>query len=105
MRAGMMREVITIQAEATTTDELGGMVSVWTEQTTCWAEVMPITGYEKFNYGQVYNKVDFKMRIRHRTNVTTKHRVLWRTRKFNVEYIQNELGKYQELILYVSEVI
>lgn len=106
MRAGELREVITIQQQGTTTDEMGGnSQSNWTTFTTSYAKVTPVSGYEKFNYNQVYEKVEYKIALRHINGLTTKMRVLWRSKQYDITYIQNENGRYRELILYCSEVM
>lgn len=78
IRAGDLRERITIQARAAGADALGQESGAWADVATVFARAEPLTGREFFAAGQLQGELSVKFTIRHRTDVAETMRVLWR---------------------------
>ena len=104
---------ITIQSKTLTGDDYGGQSLSWTNQSTPYAMIVPVSGREVFASQQLQSRVTHKMTIRYQsalknTATTASYQVLYDDRIFSVKYIRNlddemksEGKSYQEL--YVEE--
>lgn len=77
--AGRMDQRITLQAPSASVDALGQRVETWADVATVWAEVQPLRGREFFAAGAMQSEAAVRVRMRYRTDVTGKMRVLWRS--------------------------
>lgn len=75
MKAGPLRERVTIEKPVDTQDDIGGTVRTWETVATCWAAVEPLSGREFFAAQQVQASSTTRIRIRFREDITTKMRV------------------------------
>lgn len=82
--AGAMREQITLQAYTATRDAYGGEVITWADQATVWGAVDAITGRESYAAQQLDSVVTLRVRLRMRSDVTTKWRALWRSQVLSI---------------------
>lgn len=100
MRAGDLREPISIIAEQRTEDDLGGQVVAWATQFDSWANVAPVRGAEKMEAQQVQSTQTYRITIRYRPNVTTAMRVNWSGKTMNILAVNNpdQRRKYLEMI-------
>jgi SPP1 family predicted phage head-tail adaptor len=94
-----MRERITIQVIAQTADGQGGYSDAWSTFATLWAKIEQVSGKEAYQAMQIESPAVYKMTIRYIAGVTTKHRVLFGTRTFNINRVNNinEADEYIEL--------
>ena len=76
-QAARMDQQVTIQTNTPTTDALGGQSDSWATLATIWGEVVPLSGGEQFQAASVDSSLRFRLRIRQRSDVTPKMRVLW----------------------------
>lgn len=74
---GKLRQRVKIQTSAETRDEFKGRVTVWTDVATVRAEVVPTGGREMFRSGGVQAQATHRVRMRHRSVLTPKHRLVW----------------------------
>lgn len=81
---GDMRERVTLQAATDTTDAIGGLVRSWTDVATVWARVEEMSAREQYHREQIQSSANFAVTIRYRADVTTKNRVIWRGRRFEI---------------------
>ncbi|UEM08068.1 phage head closure protein (plasmid) [Skermanella rosea] len=82
--AGELRHRITIQAKMRTPDGIGGGTLAWSEVGKAWASIMPYRGLEVWRSMQTETPVSHKIRMRHRNDVTTRNRILFGTRVFDI---------------------
>lgn len=77
----------------------------WTTLFTCWADVAPLRGRELVAAQQVASEVTGTVRIRYRSDfqLTSKDRVLFDTRVYDVVSVVNHDERNREVILYVRE--
>lgn len=80
---------VTIQQVTEASDGQGGQTETWADVATVWASINPMSDYEKFQAQQLQTNTTHKLTIRYRTGLTTKHRVLFGTRIFNIKGIVN----------------
>lgn len=81
MKAGVLRDRITIQEQTRTPDGRGGYVlGAWgnvTNMARIPAEVAPLSGDERIQAMQVQSGVGYEVRIRYRAGVHASQRALW----------------------------
>jgi SPP1 family predicted phage head-tail adaptor len=103
MEAGRLDKQVTIQAFTTTPNSIGEAVKGWANVATVWAAVEPLQGREFWSQQQVQSEVTTRVRIRFRTDVTAKNRVLFGGRVLVVESVINPKERKEELQLMCSE--
>lgn len=96
MRAGRMDRLITLQVATETQDSFGATVQTWATLADVWAERVPVSGRENFVADQMANFSFVRFRIRHRTDLTTKNRILDSGNVYNIRAI-NEIGRKEGL--------
>lgn len=96
---GKLRHRITFQSVKLTADDYGGHEESWGDDFTLWAAVEPANGRERFFAGKVEQVVTHKITIRAGAGVSTKHRIAFGCRLFQIHGIVNleERGKFMEL--------
>lgn len=79
-RLGSMRESLQLQSNALTTSTgTGFSTKVWSTYATVAGEYLqPGTGTEQWQQGAVVGEVGPAFRIRHRSDVRAKHRLIWK---------------------------
>ena len=78
--AGDLRHRVTIQAYADGGRDADGfpMPSAWTDYTQLWAKVTPLSSRDLIAAQAAQSEVVARMVIRHRTDITTDMRVIYR---------------------------
>lgn len=110
MRAGTLRERVTIQSFTAVQDDYGEPIETWgniATNPTVWANVGSRASGERFISGgeQVQATVSHTVRIRYRSDVTVKMRLIWRAnRTLQIENVIDPDGRKADLILMCSEV-
>lgn len=105
MRAGALRNKITIEYIAVGKDTVGQENGTWTTLKTAWAHIKPLTGKE-YQSGQTINaEVTHEVRMRYYSGITPKMRVKHGTRYFDILYVLNIEERNRELLLKCKEVI
>ena len=79
MRAGKLRERITLLTFSTIRDEMGQPVETWTEGPTLWADVRAISGRELLAAGAETASTSIRIWLRYRRDVTAASRFICRT--------------------------
>ena len=107
MQAGKLRHRIQLQSKTTERDSFGEPIATWATYADVWAEVNPLTGRERYTAQQVQASVSHQVRIRHRDDVETLHRVRWMdkgTERFlDINAVLNPHHRDRELLLVCSE--
>lgn len=84
-----MRQRVTIQAVSGASDGQGGISETWADVATVWASIEPMSDYERFQAQQLQTNTTHKVMIRYYSGLTTKHRLLFGSRVFNIKGILN----------------
>jgi SPP1 family predicted phage head-tail adaptor len=78
MRAGRLRERVTIQTQVEgVEDTFGAPAMTWSDVATVWAEVMVLSGREAFRMAQVQPEATLRVVMRYRAGVTSQCRLQW----------------------------
>lgn len=79
MRAGRLRQRITIRRKSVTRDNMGGEVVTWVDDDPIPAEAEPIRGREYVALQQSESELEVRFRIRYQPDITPDVRVVWRS--------------------------
>lgn len=82
---GQMRERITIEDVAETTDGQGGYTEAWSTLATVWAKLEAVSASQMLFSMQLQHRVTHKITIRKRTDLTTKMRIAFEGRIFQIK--------------------
>ena len=86
---GELRHRVEIQAGTETQNEFGEPVVVWATAATVWAAVEPLSGRERTEAVQVQADATIRVTMRYYPGLTTKHRLIHKSRQLNIAYIIN----------------
>lgn len=84
MRAGRLNKLVTIEQVIESRDSKGGVVETWVTFAEVWASIEPLVGREYFDSKQLNAELTAKIRIRYLEGVTSKMRVLYGSRIFEI---------------------
>jgi SPP1 family predicted phage head-tail adaptor len=84
MRAGRLNKKVTIQQVTETQDGKGGIIPAWATFAPAWAAIEPLAGKEYLSSKQVNAETSVKIRIRYLANITSKMRVKYGTRIYEI---------------------
>jgi len=98
--AGRLNKQITIQQVTETKNSFGEVSEAWSTYNTVWAEIKPISGKEYFNAESVQSEVTHKIKTRYLSGITTKMRISYDSRVFDIETVINidERSRYIEMM-------
>lgn len=100
MRAGRLRNQVTIQTPTETRSGTSGqVVKSWATLATVWAGIEPLSGRELAQAGAEQSVSDFRIVLRYLSTVTNKCRVVFGSRVFEIQSVinRNERGADMEL--------
>ncbi len=100
---GEMRHRITFQRPVKTDDGHKGHAVAWQDMVTCWASVEPLSGREYFYSHQIKAEITHRVKIRYRTDITTKMRIKHRDRVLEIESILDKKERREELEIFCRE--
>lgn len=106
VRAGRLRHEVIIQQRGEATESRFGApssTSSWTTFKTVWARIVPLTGSERFEAQQRFEKVDHRIETRWVNGVSPEMRVKHRSRVFEIEAPLNVEELDRELHLMCHE--
>lgn len=98
-----LRNKVTIQTPTETVDSYGDVTTTWATFAITWASIVPLNGTEFYQARQADSFVNVRIRIRHIDNITTKMRVLWGSRVYDIDSIINPMERDKEIILMCRE--
>ena len=91
MRAGKLKDWLTIERVSETRDAMGGAVPTWTTWAAVWGDVRPASGRERFLNSQTIPEANFKCSIRWLDGLTEKDRVVLDGVTYDILYISRDL--------------
>lgn len=94
-----------LQSSTPTRNGFGEAVDVWSTYATVWAEITPMSGREYVLAKQRDADLTTRIRIRHRSDVLARHRVLFGARVFDIDAVLNVGERQRELQLMCREVL
>lgn len=84
---GRLRHRLTIEAPVETSDGGGGRSTGWSTVATVWGHVSALSGNERLRAMQLESRVSHRIVIRHRAEVTARHRIRFGARLFNIRAV------------------
>ena len=102
--AGTLRRRIVIQTPTETVDDHGGLVATFATFDTVSAAILPKPGTEPFEDDRYRATQRVVFEIRYRTGITTKMRVSYDSRLFDIESIVNVEERNKKVLLITEEV-
>jgi SPP1 family predicted phage head-tail adaptor len=105
MRAGELKQRITIQHQTITRDGFGAEVPTWATLATVWAKIITTGGVETIDAPQVATAtITHEVTIRWRSDVTPLMQVLWGTRTLTIRAVVDDNVR-RMLVLSCDEVV
>lgn len=102
MKSGKLDRKIEIQSRVETQNSFGEAVITYTTFANVWAEVIPLSGRELFAAAQIYPEAQMRIRIRYRSGITEKHRVVFESTNYDIIHIA-EIGRKEGLEFIVKK--
>jgi len=96
MKAGKLDKTITIETASTTADSFGEPIESWSTLATVPATVLSDRGSERFQNQQVIGTAVKTFRIRWRSDVTVKNRIVYDSRNWDIRDVR-EIGRREGL--------
>jgi SPP1 family predicted phage head-tail adaptor len=89
MRAGDLRHRITFQTRSTGQDAIGGQALPWSDVTTVWADVSPLSGREIMAAQAIQSELTHMISVRYQSQfsdpkVMAAMRIMYGNRIFNI---------------------
>lgn len=84
IRAGELRERVTVQIASGSTNALGETVLAWSDSSAVWASVQGVSASESLAAGQQAVSVTHRVRIRYLPGLTQNMRFAWRNRTLDI---------------------
>lgn len=103
MRAGLLRNYITIQENKPTRDATGAVVDNWVEFAKLYANIKPINGREYFSAEKFNAQVDTEITVRFVSGIKAEMRVLFGTRVYEIMYVYDRDERTREIKLFCFE--
>lgn len=103
MQAGKLRQVVAVQENQATRNDVGEAVDNWVTVFTGRASVEPVSGREFFEARQRQAEITHRVRMRYRTEPVPTMRVLYRTRVLMIEAVIDVEERRKELHLMCRE--
>lgn len=106
MRSGDLRHKVKIQQLTESVDStMGGLTSSWGDISSPdeWAAVEPLAGREYHQARSNNSELDTRIRIRYRSGITPRMRVLWGSRTFDIQSVISKDERGRELHLMCKE--
>jgi len=89
VKAGTLRNIITIQQTTQTRNDAGEIVDTWATYISPWANITPLQGREYWAAQQVQNEKTLRMIIRYASGVHVRMRVLYDQRAWDIKSVSN----------------
>jgi SPP1 family predicted phage head-tail adaptor len=89
---------VTIEQPTATQDSFGEPDTTWSKLADVWAEVYPVRGSEEFEGQQVYAENTLGFRIRYRSDVTRKMRIVYENDTYDIASIVEPRGTRREVL-------
>lgn len=99
MRAGQLRNRITIEQYTSTRDTMGGEVKTWATVATVWASKAHQTSREFFAAAKVNAEITDLFIIRYRSGITPKMRISYDSKYYDIIGADDPDGRRRELHL------
>jgi len=105
MRAGDLRNRVTIQSKAVVQNSFGEEDITWTELATVWAAVEPLRGREFLDGRMVTAEITTRIRIRQRDGISPEMRVVFGAKIYDIIAVVHVEEREREIHLMCQEIV
>ncbi len=84
LKAGRLRDRVSLQSQATILNSNGDQVKVWTEFAQVWADISPMSAREFTASQQTTSSASGRITIRYRSDVNASCRIVAGSRIYNI---------------------
>lgn len=98
MKAGDLWTRVTIQEATESRDSIGQVEQTWTNLYSRWADVMPLDDTESMRARAIRETASHLVTLRYIEGLTTKHRIVWKNKVFNIVSVLNKEAKDKETL-------
>ena len=98
MRAGELRQRITIEQNTPTRDTFSAEVPHWSTFATLWAKIETVSGAETIEQQQATARLTHQMTIRYYPGIAPAMRVSWSGRLFDIQAVIDDNVKHQTIL-------
>lgn len=100
MQAGKLNQQIVIQSYTPTRNSIGEeLIKTWSTVATVWASVDPLSGRELLAARDIRAEVTTRIRIRYRTGLTPKMRIVHGSSTYEISEVVNRTTANRDLEL------
>ena len=85
MRSGSLRHRVVVQGQTQTPNGMGGFSVTWSELFKSRAAIWPLSSKEQLDAMKLESVITNKIRIRYRAGITSKNRIVFGSRIFNIQ--------------------
>lgn len=104
MRAGKLRHLVTVQTELEDQSSMTGAVTkAWATVASVYASVEPLIGRELQRAMAERAELTYTIRTRYLAGITTRHRLLYDGKTFNIRSVVDVEERHRELVLMCTE--
>lgn len=94
---------VTIQARSESRSASGAVLATWVDVATVWAAIEQLRGRELIAAQAEGSEISGKIRMHYRSGVTSKHRIVYGSRIFDIVAAVDPSDRHEVLELYVRE--
>jgi SPP1 family predicted phage head-tail adaptor len=94
---GELRQQVKLQSYTTVSDGMGGSYGTWSDVSTTWADIRPLSGNEILEFGAIHGNVSHRVVLRYQANISNENRFVYKGRSFNIKYALN-LGEDSKIL-------
>jgi len=105
MRAGRLRQRVTIQEKVVTRNAYGEEVITWADVATVWGSVEPLRGDEFLEFARAGAEVSTRIVLRYRSGIVPEMRVSYDGHTYDVLSVINVEERDKELQLMCRELV
>lgn len=100
---GRLRERLVLEAPAESGDGVGGVTRTFADVATLWADVTPLSARDTVMADRALARVTHRIRIRWRSDVTTRHRLRIGARLFHIVALREAEAARRFLLIEAEE--
>ena len=105
MRAGRLRQRVTLQSKVAVQNDSGEEVITWTDVATVWASVEPLRGREFVEARRAGAEETTRIVMRYRDGVTPEMRVTWGDHDYDILSVVHVDTRQREIQLMCRELV
>ena len=105
MRAGELRNRITIQSKTITQDEELNPIETWVDFATPWVEVLPQNSREYYRLATINSEIEKAFKMRYMDGINPRMRALFKNKTFEIIGVENVKERNKEILLTAKAVV